>query len=90
MQSGKARRSWEMESNLCDGIEFPRSVETTFVKIINAIFHDDHNITSNMYIPMQIFIVMSSWMQSGKARKSWEFESWNFCDGKECTRSDSN
>ena len=22
-----------MESNLCDGIEFPRSVETTFVKI---------------------------------------------------------
>ena len=61
MQSGKARRSWEMESNLCDGIEFPRSVETTFVKIINAIFHDDHNITSNMYIPMQIFNVMSSW-----------------------------
>ena len=33
-------------------IEYPRRVETTFVKIINAIFHDDHNNTSNMYIPM--------------------------------------
>ena len=39
-----------MESNLCDGIEFPRSVETTFVKIINAIYHEDHN--NIVYVPV--------------------------------------
>ena len=62
---------WKSQKKLRNGkVKFMRwhrvykkcwDVETTFVKIINALFHDDHNITSNMYIPMQIFNVMSSW-----------------------------